>query len=202
MTFPQLPFITCITPTTPGRRKFLDQAIESFYAQDYPNKDLMIVDAPGATVGAKRNMAVGMAIGDIICHWDDDDLYAPDRLSHQAAPIVAGEADITGMPIERVRDLLSDPPQEWWCPPRLASDLFELGVHGGTLMYRRSIWLTGIRFQDTSSGEDGGWLRDALRAGYRMRPVTNNGRFTYVRHDPTNDWPLERVRAEGVRVNG
>ena len=29
------------------------------------------------TIGEKRNLAIQNASGDVICHFDDDDLYAP-----------------------------------------------------------------------------------------------------------------------------
>ena len=35
------------------------------------------------TLGAKLNLACDYARGEIIAHWDDDDWYAPRRLSTQ-----------------------------------------------------------------------------------------------------------------------
>ncbi len=34
-----------------------------------------------ASIGAKRNLACAEARGELIAHWDDDDWYAPARLS-------------------------------------------------------------------------------------------------------------------------
>jgi glycosyltransferase involved in cell wall biosynthesis len=88
-----LPLVSCIMPTC-DRRRFLPAAIRYFLRQDFPNKELVIVDdgvdAVGdlasadariryvrlsrrATVGAKRNLACEHAAGDLIAHWDDDD---------------------------------------------------------------------------------------------------------------------------------
>src|SRR5262249_23901876 len=92
--------VSCIMPTA-DRRKFVPKAISYFQAQDYPNKELIIIDdgAESAvdlvpndpliryirlyakkTVGAKRNMACEEARGEIIAHWDDDDWMASWRL--------------------------------------------------------------------------------------------------------------------------
>jgi glycosyltransferase involved in cell wall biosynthesis len=37
------------------------------------------------SLGALRNVAVGEATGEILCQWDDDDLYHPDRLLMQVS---------------------------------------------------------------------------------------------------------------------
>ena len=47
------------------------------------------------SIGAKRNLAAAAARGAVVVTWDDDDEYAPDRVSAQVAPILAGEADAT-----------------------------------------------------------------------------------------------------------
>ena len=89
-----------------------------FSSQDYPARELIVVDdgrdrvadlMPDdacvryvpldrpASIGAKRNLACRLAQGEIVAHWDDDDWYAPHRLSHQAAPLLADAAEITGL---------------------------------------------------------------------------------------------------------
>ena len=45
------------------------------------------LDAPHA-VGRKRNLALHSARGELICHWDDDDWMASDRLSRQVAALL------------------------------------------------------------------------------------------------------------------
>src|SRR5580704_7297349 len=45
-----LPLVTCIMPTA-NRRTFVPQAIRYFLAQDYPNKELVIVDDGEKAVG-------------------------------------------------------------------------------------------------------------------------------------------------------
>jgi glycosyltransferase involved in cell wall biosynthesis len=108
--WPQLPLISCLTVTA-GRLRFLKEAIRCYVDQTYPNRELVIVtsdgeayrravsahvdeldrsdirlvavDDPSSTLGRLRNISLAHARGDVICQWDDDDLYHPDRLSAQ-----------------------------------------------------------------------------------------------------------------------
>jgi len=53
---------------------------------------------PGAklTHGELMNLAFAKATGDICIVWDDDDWYAPDRISRQIAPFADPNTDVTG----------------------------------------------------------------------------------------------------------
>jgi glycosyltransferase involved in cell wall biosynthesis len=100
----RMPLVSCICATynrAPDYLSLLEEAIESFLRQDYPNKELIILndtpgqelvcDAPGVrvvnvaerypTLGAKHNAAIGLAHGELIAPWDDDDISLPWRLS-------------------------------------------------------------------------------------------------------------------------
>lgn len=97
---------------TKNRLICVKQAIDCYLAQDYLNRELVIVSegqpfyrdaieryiarfqrndirqiyvgAGPYTLGQIRNIALSEAHGDIFCQWDDDDLYAPQRLSEQS----------------------------------------------------------------------------------------------------------------------
>jgi O-antigen biosynthesis protein len=205
---PARPLVSCIMPTR-GRRELALQAVRYWQRQDYPERELVIVDdgddgleralpadarivylrAPaGESIGAKRNRACGRARGEIVAHWDDDDWYAPTRLSAQVAPIAAGEADVTGLRCDVVLDL---PHWRFWtCPPALHERLFVGDVHGGTLVYRRSLWAAGARYPDRSLAEDAWLLWDATRRGARLARLPGAGLHVYLRHT-TNAWGLE-----------
>lgn len=48
--------------------------------------DIRIVDVPGKhTLGALRNASVANARGELLCLWDDDDRFHPDRIATQAS---------------------------------------------------------------------------------------------------------------------
>ncbi len=91
----------CITY---GKPHLLEEAISSFLQQDYPNKELIILnDLPEQelvfnhpqvkvynykqrfqTIGEKRNECVKLSKGEILTIWDDDDISLPHRISQIA----------------------------------------------------------------------------------------------------------------------
>lgn len=97
-----LPLISCVCPTF-GKTKHLNEAVESFHRQTYPNKELIIFnnypsmdivyDHPDVrvtnykediySIGACRNEGNKYAKGEYVCTWDDDDISLPKRLSEQ-----------------------------------------------------------------------------------------------------------------------
>ena len=202
------PLVTAIMPTR-QRPDFAVQAARYFLAQDYPAKELLVLEdgAPSLTgrlpedpriryvatraatrsIGAMRNEACRLADGDIVAHWDDDDWYGPERLSRQVAAIVAGTADITALRHSLILDL---PGWRFWrCRPELHQQLFVRDVHGGTLVYRRQVWAEKARFPHCSLAEDAAFLDQAARRGARLQPVDAAGVFVYVRHG-ANAWGL------------
>jgi glycosyltransferase involved in cell wall biosynthesis len=162
------PLVSCIMPTR-NRRAFVGQAIWYFLRQDYPSKELIIVDdgedavadlIPGderiryshcggrRSLGSKRNLACETSRGGLIAHWDDDDWIGPHRLSSQVSQLLAADADACG-----TRSLLHyhlDAGQAWNYDPTPADPPW---LAGGTLLYRRSVW-DAHRFADISVGED------------------------------------------------
>lgn len=204
-TLSQLPLISCIMPTF-NRRPFVRLALKYFLAQDYPNKELIVIDdgtdrvrdviegvanvhyvhlARRASIGSKRNLACRQARGEIIAHWDDDDWYAPNRLRYQAAPIISGDADLTGLANTFVLELSNG--NFWSTLPQLHSKMFVGDVHGGTLVYRKSLLAQGLRYPETNLAEDAALIRQALRRGKRLAQLPNPGIFVYVRHG-RNAW--------------
>lgn len=200
-----VPLVSCIMPTR-DRADFALQAIRYFQRQDYPARELVVVDdgtdrlqerlpddgrvsylrAPrGESIGAKRNRGIADAHGELVAQWDDDDWYAPSRLRRQVEPLLADEADVTALAAGVFFDL---PRWEFWtCSPRLHRRLFVEDVHGGTLVFRKRIWEQIGRYPDASLAEDAAFLRHAVRRRARLRRLPNDGLFVYVRH-ARNSW--------------
>ena len=200
-----LPLISCIMPTR-NRRVFVQQALAYFERQNYPERELIVVDdgedkiadllasyprvryialARRTSIGEKRNIACKQARGEIIAHWDDDDWYAPHRLQHQVAPLLDKTADITGLETACFFDLIRW--QTWTCTPDLHRRLFVGDVHGGTLVYWRDVWQRMAHYPERSLAEDALFLREACRQGARLQKLSNARSFVYVRHD-SNAW--------------
>ncbi|HEX5166815.1 MAG TPA: glycosyltransferase [Thermomicrobiales bacterium] len=202
---PATHLVSCIMPTG-NRARFALQAIALFQRQDYADRELIVVDdgdddleqqlpadprirylrvPRGLTIGAKRNRACDLARGTFIAHWDDDDWYAPDRLRRQLAPLLAGEAEISGL---RGGVILDVPRWAFWTTtPELHRRLFVGDVHGGTLVYQRRLWEQVAKYPNRSLAEDAIFLRRCRQRRARLAVLENNGQFVYLRH-ASNSW--------------
>ncbi|MGH7057123.1 MAG: glycosyltransferase family 2 protein [Acetobacteraceae bacterium] len=187
------------------RPEFALQAVQYFLRQDYPERELLILDdgaegilprlpkderiryirLPRLAIGSKRNIGCSLAAGEIIAQWDDDDWYGPGRLSAQVRPLLEGRAEITGLMGTQVFDLGGW--QAWVCTPRLHRRMYRHDVHGGTLVYLRWCWEKYARYPDRSLAEDARFLTRAVRAGARLVRIEGAQLFIYVRHG-ANTW--------------
>ena len=163
-----LPLVSCVMPTA-NRRTYVAQAIRYFLRQDYPNKELVILDdgedgvsdlaprdpriryyrLPGQrTLGAKRNQCVEASRGDLILHWDDDDWMAPRRIRCQVEALLRDGAEVCGLP----RLLFHEPDSgRTWLYRYAANDNSWLA--GGSLLYTRDFWRRSP-FPDMQVGSD------------------------------------------------
>ena len=108
--YTNIPKISCLLVTANGRIEYFKKSVQCFLSQTYPNKELLIInEGPREyqeeiseyisqfdnadirteflngeyTLGALRNISIGLADGDLFCQWDDDDFNAPQRLATQ-----------------------------------------------------------------------------------------------------------------------
>lgn len=141
------PMVSCICPTygrAPDWLHLLEEAIESFLRQDWPHKELIVLndasqqqlvcDAPGVrmlnqswrfdTLGAKYNAAIEYSNGELICPWEDDDISLPWRITKSVEALGACE--------------YFNPYSEWFLDGR--------GLHDGggvchhASIFRRTAW--------------------------------------------------------------
>ena len=203
-----LPLVSCVMPTS-NRPEFVSLAIDRFNEQDYPNKELVVLDdgsrsvaalvegregvryhrvePSGMTIGEKRNLGCELARGEIVCTWDDDDWYSPERVRCQALPIFYGEADMTGL---RCDHLVCLPSAEVWAvTDGLHRQMFESDVAGGTITFHRAV-LERARFPHINLAEDAALIRTARARGFRLKRIADHGVFAYARHR-RNTWRFE-----------
>ncbi len=97
-----LPPVSCMCLTYGRPTWVVNEAVESFVRQDYAGErelvllndcaqqtyscdhpDVVVVNTGRRfkTVGEKRNACAALAQHDLLCVWDDDDIYLPHRLS-------------------------------------------------------------------------------------------------------------------------
>lgn len=189
------PLISCVLVTR-DRPGFFRQALRCFLAQDYPNKELVVVDdggtrvgewcagVPGVTyigldrttpTGSKLNIGIDAARGDILQKLDDDDFYAPGFLSTAAAALA--------------RTRRPDPLVVWCCFAVLIAGeprLYFSGhgwKSGGTLCFRRALWRK-TPFRDLYASSDSWFIRDNDPAITR---VCDPAKYLVVRHG-ANTW--------------
>jgi glycosyltransferase involved in cell wall biosynthesis len=143
------------------------------------------------SIGAKRNVACEQARGTFIAHWDDDDWYAPQRLATQSQPLLTDTHDLTGLVNTYV---LQMPDGRFWTTTEaIHRRMFVGDMVGGTLVYRRSLWLNGIRYPETSLAEDAMFIRRAAETRKRLLRLGNPGLFIYLRHGQ-NTWKFDSGR--------
>jgi hypothetical protein len=165
--------VSCLMPTR-DRPAFVRFALETFARQDYPARELIVVDdgdqpvedlvahdsrvvylRPGhrLTIGAKRCLAADAARGQYLAHWDDDDWYSPDRLSTQLAVLTLGGHSVVGS-----SSLLYWEPaaQRAWRYTHQHPDAGSW-AHDATLLLARSAW-EERPYPDLNHGLDVRWL--------------------------------------------
>lgn len=137
---------------------------ESFLKQTYASRELLIIAdgddirdlceglpsvrlihvAEKRQIGAKRNFGCKRAAGEVICHFDDDDYSAPERIAAQVAALEAHpDKSVTGFHSMKFTD-----GAQWW--------KYSGGLHyalGTSLCYRRA-WQQAHPFPATQVGED------------------------------------------------
>jgi len=207
-----LPLITCIMPTY-GRERFLPQAISYFRRQDYPNKELLILDDSATEpdievpdsgdivfvhlrrrmiLGEKRNLCCELARGAIIAHWDDDDWFAPTRLSLQVTPLLHQGAH---MSVLHIRNILMIDLREI----RAAQHPKFVDSH---FMFWKALWREKARYGRKTCGESMVFYAAAKKCA-KIVNVMDGEQAVYIRHDSNtwqhNDWKRSWRRIFNLR---
>lgn len=171
------PRISCLMVTA-DRRKLAERSVNSFLSQEYPNRELVIVDdgeqdyspilaaipperlihhrlvkEPGRTLGDLRNLSLDLARGSLLAQWDDDDWFDPERLSRQFATLGGKAACWTIATIVH----LDDP--AWLERPYVG---YIQGGAPSTILHVRD---DGIRYPSERKGEDSTYRDTWARRG-------------------------------------
>jgi hypothetical protein len=189
------PLVSCIMPTF-NRRKFVPLALHYFSRQDYPNKELIVIDdgtdavvdlipdnaeisyhrlGKKRSLGEKLNLACELAKGDIIVHWDDDDWYGPSRISCQVNWLQTKNAEVCGMNTLLYFNITTKAAYKYIYPPQQKAWLL-----GSTLCYTKSLWRQN-RFASIDVGMDALFVWSAPRQ--QVRPLENNDIAVHMIHE-------------------
>lgn len=171
------PLVSCVMPTK-DRRAFIPAALDCWRRQTYANKELIVVDdgqdpiediIPAGerirytrleypsrmSLGKKRNYCTSLALGDIVCNFDDDDWSAPDRIEYQVRQLQA-----SGLPVAGFSRLLF-----WDINKQHARRYRAMAkgyVCGTTLCYLKSFWMQH-HFPDIQVASDNGFVYPIMR---------------------------------------
>jgi len=216
--------VCCVTYRRPH---LLAKLIHSFENQDYPNRELLILDDSGElaeasgprwriissderspTLGAKRNRLARLVSLDTaaIVPWDDDDLATPWALSAIAAGLSRGEWVRPSLALVPSGDGKTFWPVETWALPDKSDKAFH-PAWGYTV---GAFWAAGGYPEDASLGEDlvlarrlrdlGVAEADPMTMGfapYYLFGPWDNEHFSY-RHKDYATWPAQ-FQASGPR---
>ena len=133
-----------------------------------------------ATIGGKRNVALRLATGDVVAHFDDDDVYAPTYLATMLGAMAAQDAKFVKLSAWFVHDMGSgawghfdidgfDDTTELGARLRLHPNLAKLSsqfllTYGFSFVYEKSLF-PAFTFVDTNWGEDQAILAELNRVG-------------------------------------
>ena len=119
--------------------------------------DIKVVTPPGVlNISELRNVSLDESDADLVCQWDDDDLYHPRRVEAQAAHLT--ENGCEAVYLQDVMQYFPSAGTMYWTNWRATA----AAGHPGTLMARRS---EALRYptQDRATPE-GGWGEDSVLA--------------------------------------
>jgi glycosyltransferase involved in cell wall biosynthesis len=207
--------VSCLLVTlpVPERLPYVKESVDAFTRQTHPSKELVvivnggtetgrrtlinylaslerpdirIVTPPGdLTLGHLRNIAFENAAGDVLCQWDDDDLYHPERLAKQLEALVEGGHD--AVYLQEVMQFFPRSRTLYWTNWQAT----EAQAHPGSLLAKRS---TSVRYPvdgpNARLGED---LQVALflKSHRSVRFLSGMPHlFIYVSHGE-NSWSID-----------
>lgn len=174
-------FVSAIMPTR-GRKAWSQKALECFLNQDYPEKELIILQDedepsfddqflhyPGVflcgnderlNIPQKRNEAARLAEGEIIMHFDSDDWSASNRMAKQVQILEESGKALTGF-----HSLL------FYLEPTKTVMKYVNDAHfacGTSLAYLRSWWQAHPFNESLAQGEDNEMVKIARQQDQLM----------------------------------
>lgn len=189
------PLVSCMIVTR-DRPGFFRQALRCYAAQNYPRKELVVVDDGERPVGAlcdgipdvtyvrlksptptgtKMNLAVEIGRGDIVQKFDDDDYYAPGFLRAAVARMRRARRPDTLVVACCFAVLIAGESRLYFSGHGWSA--------GGSMCFRRALWQRAP-FRDVYWSTDRFFIEDTAPPIAR---VCHGDRYVVVRHG-RNNW--------------
>lgn len=203
--------ISCLTVTQEGKLAELERSILCFDSQTLPDRELVIVHdgteeydhsvrelasrfpsstiiieqvGQGLTLGALRNLSVERASFDLVCQWDDDDLYHPKRLEAQFERLSRENADFCFMTDQL--HLFEDSGELYW--DDWTVEEYPMSLIQGTVLGRKSLLGT---YADLDRGEDTPVVVGLVEAGHRIAQLAGQAYLYVYVFNGRNAWDFE-----------
>jgi len=193
--------VTCLCLTR-NRRDWLQKAIESYQKQTYLNRELLIIadgqdvsdllpksnsirliHVSGAPeIGTKRNFGCERALGEIICHWDDDDYSAPGRVRDQVSRLIETGKAVTGY----CSMLFKQGAEQWLYKNRPPYAI------GTSFCFYKS-WWQAHRFPEKHVAEDEGFYIAARDHGQLVSVDAGDMMYATIHKDNTSPRDLKKT---------
>jgi glycosyltransferase involved in cell wall biosynthesis len=171
------PLVSCLMPTynrAPHHLHLVEEAVESFLRQDYPNKELVILnDTPGqrlvchadgvrvvnvdkriASLGEKRNKLCRLASGDLFAPWDDDDISLPHRLSQAVERLCQCATEHGIVHHASPQHHYFNPQRSWWLHGQTLHHDHSHGYCHNASIFTRAAWAAVGGYPAVSGSED------------------------------------------------
>jgi glycosyltransferase involved in cell wall biosynthesis len=206
----QSPLITCVCATK-NRPDLLKRSIDCYVRQTYPNKrlvivsqsdedsnkiisqhlkslnreDILFVEAPAMlTLGAMRNVSVELATGEIVCQWDDDDVYHPLRLTTQYKALISDSRNVASLYSEFLKYFCNSH-EVYWCDWSKEHEYSHRFLCGSIMFYKSLFHLWENFYPERGSQscrEEDLHVLEKLTSKGSIAPVTAGNQYIYVYH--------------------
>jgi glycosyltransferase involved in cell wall biosynthesis len=154
---------------------------------------LVVAEGNDLTLGRLRNLSLEASRGELVCQWDDDDLYHPERLGTQVAALKAKDA--TACFLTDQLHYFTDERQLYWIDWSGGGRVpGKWALVPGTVLRRRDGWRYPEDGPAARRGEDSA-LVDAL-APASIVPLGGSGHLYVYRYHGDNTFPLDHHRGQ------
>jgi len=206
----KFPKISCLTVTN-GRYDLLKKSIYCYTQQTYKNRELIVVSQGNAetnakirnhidslsrddivfveapkrlSLGAMRNLSVEIATGPVLCQWDDDDLYHPQRVMAQYHALLGGNV-VASLYTQHLKWFV-DKGEMYWCDWSVERPQWRTMLCG-SIMFHKELFYQFDNHLYPEAGKQSGREEDMnvlikfSRIG-KLAPVNYGHHYIYVFH--------------------
>ena len=206
----KIPKISCVMVTS-GRFEHLKKSLQCYLNQTYKNREMVIISqgndeanckiehyistlgldditfikAPQSlTLGSMRNLSIEVAVGDIICQWDDDDLYHQDRIITQYRELRKNSANIASVYSSFLK-YFKNSAEVYWCDWSGEPILSHKFLCGSVMFFKKAFHMYNVFYPETGGQchveEDLNVLEKLTHKG-DVVPVHDGNQYVYVFH--------------------